>query len=143
MKNFILDPQLERDSSYCANGPLSQIRLMNDRRFPWLLLIPQGTELREITDLNQHEQQLLLKEINVLANGLRDLFPAVTKLNIAALGNMVAQLHIHIIGRHAQDAAWPKPVWGQGQAEPYPALELQQITTRIQTLVGTSFPPQS
>lgn len=118
MTAFLLDPRLQADSVFIADGPLSQVRLMNDARFPWLLLVPRVAEASEWMELEGGQQRLLLAEINQIGTLLRA-EPGVTKLNIGALGNIVRQLHVHLVGRHEGDAAWPGPVWGSGPAQPY------------------------
>ncbi|MCW0388907.1 hypothetical protein NB722_003446 [Xanthomonas sacchari] len=124
MADFVLDPRLQADSAFVADGPLSQVRLMDDARFPWLLLVPRVAEASEWIDLDGGQQRLLLAEINQLSQLLRQQ-PGVHKLNIGALGNVVRQLHVHVLGRHPDDAAWPGPVWGSGTAQRLPAEELQ------------------
>lgn len=118
--SFALDPRLEADSVFVADGPLSQVRLMNDARFPWLLLVPRVADASEWIDLDGNQQRLLLAEINQLSKLLRA-EPGVHKLNIGALGNIVRQLHVHLVGRHEGDAAWPGPVWGSGAARKWDA----------------------
>lgn len=113
MKDFVLDPRLERDSVFIADGPLSQVRLMDDTRFPWLVLVPRVADVSEWLELDGSQQRLLLAEINQAGQLIREQ-PDVQKLNIGALGNIVRQLHIHLVGRHDQDDAWPGPVWGNG-----------------------------
>ncbi|MBB5878056.1 MULTISPECIES: HIT domain-containing protein [Xanthomonas] len=124
MAEFVLDPRLQADSAFVADGPLSQVRLMDDARFPWLLLVPRVAAASEWIDLDGGQQRLLLAEINQLSQLLRQ-EPGVHKLNIGALGNVVQQLHVHVLGRHPGDAAWPGPVWGSGTAQRLPAEELQ------------------
>ncbi|MXV07890.1 MULTISPECIES: HIT domain-containing protein [unclassified Xanthomonas] len=124
MAEFVLDPRLQADSAFVADGPLSQVRLMDDARFPWLLLVPRVAAASEWIDLDGSQQRLLLAEINQLSQLLRQ-EPGVHKLNIGALGNVVQQLHVHVLGRHPGDAAWPGPVWGSGTAQRLPAEELQ------------------
>ncbi|WP_017911330.1 HIT family protein [Xanthomonas sp. SHU 166] len=124
MADFVLDPRLQADSAFVADGPLSQVRLMDDARFPWLVLVPRVAEASEWIDLDGGQQRLLLAEINQLSQLLRQ-EPGVHKLNIGALGNVVRQLHVHVLGRHPDDAAWPGPVWGSGTAQRLPAEELQ------------------
>ena len=114
--DFELDTRLATDSVLIADGPLSQIRLMNDDRFPWIVLVPRVSGASEWIDLNGDQQRLLLAEINQISRHLKQK-PGVAKLNIGALGNIVPQLHIHVVGRHRDDAAWPGPVWGSGAAE--------------------------
>ncbi len=126
MNNFVLDPRLAADTAFVADGPLSQVRLMDDTRFPWLVLVPRVPDACEWLELDGSQQRLLLAEINRAGQLVRAL-PSVEKLNIGALGNIVRQLHVHLVGRHAGDAAWPGPVWGCGAVirhEPQ-ALETQ------------------
>lgn len=113
MTDFILDPRLAADSVFVADGPLSQVRLMDDTRFPWLVLVPRVADVSEWLELDGSQQRLLLAEINQAGQLVREQ-PGVHKLNIGALGNIVRQLHIHLVGRHDQDDAWPGPVWGNG-----------------------------
>ena len=112
---FQPDPRLAADSAFIADGPLSQVRLMDDARFPWLLLVPRVAGASEWIDLDGGQQRLLLAEINQLSQLLRT-EAGVEKINIGALGNIVRQLHVHLIGRHEGDPAWPGPVWGHGAA---------------------------
>ena len=116
MSGFQLDSRLASDSAFIADGPLSQVRLMNDARYRWLLLVPRVDGAVEWLDLDGGQQRLLLAEINQVGALLRA-EPGTTKLNIGALGNIVRQLHIHLVARHEGDAAWPGPVWGHGSAE--------------------------
>jgi diadenosine tetraphosphate (Ap4A) HIT family hydrolase len=118
--SFALDSRLEADSVFVADGPLSQVRLMNDARFPWLLLVPRVADASEWIDLDGNQQRLLLAEINQLSKLLRA-ESGVQKINIGALGNIVRQLHVHLVGRHEGDAAWPGPVWGSGAARKWDA----------------------
>ena len=123
MSDFVLDPRLAADSVFIADGPLSQVRLMNDARFPWLVLVPRVPQVSEWLELDGAQQRLLLAEINQAGNLIRT-EPGTEKLNIGALGNIVRQLHVHLVGRHPGDAAWPGPVWGSGAAQRYPQAEL-------------------
>ncbi|CEH72071.1 conserved hypothetical protein [Xanthomonas citri pv. citri] len=122
---FLLDPRLAADTVFVADGPLSQVRLMDDARFPWLVLVPRVADVSEWIDLDGGQQRLLLAEINQLSQLLRA-EPAVSKLNIGALGNIVRQLHVHLVGRHPGDAVWPGPVWGSGSAQRFVPETLQQ-----------------
>lgn len=127
---FKLDPQLARDTHDLGSLGLSRVLLMNDRRFPWLILVPQKAGLTELIDLDAPARSILLEEISRASEALRgELRPH--KLNVAALGNMVRQLHVHVIARFASDAAWPKPVWGVGTAEPYAADEQVRLVERL------------
>ncbi|MFT3757078.1 MAG: HIT family protein [Pseudoxanthomonas sp.] len=117
---FILDARLAQDSAFIADGPLSQVRLMDDARFPWIVLVPRVSDVIEWIDLDGSQQRLLLAEINQVSQLLRG-EAGVQKLNIGALGNIVRQLHVHLVGRHEGDAAWPGPVWGSGAARRFEA----------------------
>lgn len=128
MNNFELHPQLKSDTFLLAELQLCDARLMNDRRFPWLILVPRRAGARELTDLLPGDQRVLLDEITMCSRFLQQEFSP-DKMNIAALGNMVPQLHIHVIARFKTDSAWPKPVWGVGAAEKYSATELENLKT--------------
>ena len=123
MSGFVLDPRLAADSVFIADGPLSQVRLMDDARFPWLVLVPRVAGAVEWIDLDGAQQRLLLAEINQAGKAIRA-EAGVQKLNLGALGNIVRQLHVHLVGRHAGDDAWPGPVWGSGAARRFGADEL-------------------
>ena len=127
MTDFVLDPRLAADTAFIADGPLSQVRLMDDTRFPWLVLVPRVNGVSEWLELDGGQQRLLLAEINQAGQLIRAQ-PGVEKLNIGALGNIVRQFHFHLIGRHEGDPAWPGPVWGQGAAARHaPAALAAQI----------------
>jgi diadenosine tetraphosphate (Ap4A) HIT family hydrolase len=115
MTDFVLDPRLAADSAFIADGPLSQVRLMDDTRFPWLVLVPRVNGVSEWLELDGGQQRLLLAEINQAGQLIRAQ-AGVEKLNIGALGNIVRQFHVHLVGRHEGDAAWPGPVWGSRTA---------------------------
>ena len=106
-----LNPQLEKDTINIGDLPLSRVLVIKDANYPWLLLVPRRVDASEILDLNEVEQAQLMTEINRVARALKDITKP-DKLNIAALGNVVPQLHVHIIARRSSDAAWPRPVWG-------------------------------
>ena len=122
-RDFSLDPRLAADSCAIAALPLCELRLMNDARYPWLILVPRQAGLVEITDLAAAEQTRLWQEVNQAAAALRAVAPC-DKLNLGALGNIVRQLHVHIIARCVGDAVWPGPVWGHGAALAYAEAEL-------------------
>lgn len=115
---FALHSRLQADTLQVADLPLCCVRLMNDSRFPWLILVPRGPDLREIFDLSAAERAILMEEIAMSAKILRDMTGA-AKMNIGAIGNIVPQLHVHVVARVETDAAWPAPVWGQGSPELY------------------------
>ena len=135
MADFLLDPRLAADSVFIADGPLSQVRLMDDTRFPWLVLVPRVADVSEWLELDGAQQRLLLAEVNQAGNLIRGL-PGVEKLNIGALGNIVRQLHVHLVGRHAGDAAWPGPVWGSGSAVRHDAEALAALTATWRSRLG-------
>ena len=123
---FALDPRLAADCHVVGELPLSRVLLMNDLRFPWLILVPRIAGLRELVELDRDRQHELLDEINRAAHVLH----AITrpdKMNIATLGNVVSQLHVHVIARHVADAAWPRPVWGAGERVPYTGEESTRV----------------
>ena len=109
----MLDARLAADSHLLASGPLSELRLMDDARFSWLVLVPRVPGASELIDLDELSQALLLREINQCCQLLRVCTPC-DKLNIGALGNIVRQLHVHVLARLVGDPAWPGPVWGVG-----------------------------
>ncbi|WP_337843235.1 HIT domain-containing protein [Rheinheimera sp.] len=132
-EDFHLASEFSRDSLWLADWPLCQLRLQNDANYPWLILIPRLPDLVEIIDLSAADQQQLCVESAHLARFLREKFSA-KKLNIAALGNMVPQLHIHHIVRYEDDLAWPAPVWGKHQARPYNEVELARMMQKLEGL---------
>lgn len=128
--SFELHPRLAADSLFVASLPLCQLRLINDCRYPWLLLVPQRDAVREITQLNEQDYQQLWQEVRQTSVLLQNLKQP-EKLNIATLGNLVPQLHLHVIGRFSTDPAWPGPVWGQGTAEPYTPAQAEILITAL------------
>lgn len=113
-----LDERLESSSTFVTDLRLCQVRLSNNAAFPWILLIPKRKEISEIVDLNDIDQQLLMSEIVLASRVMRHIFHP-GKLNIAALGNIVPQLHVHIVARYQDDIAWPDPIWNNGIYEIY------------------------
>ena len=116
--DWSLHPQLAHDTVPIGDLALSRVLLMNDANYPWLILVPRRGGLTEIIDLEENEQVQLLGEIAAAARVLKSITEC-EKLNIAALGNVVAQLHVHVIARRHNDAAWPKPVWGAAPPAAY------------------------
>jgi diadenosine tetraphosphate (Ap4A) HIT family hydrolase len=115
---FTLHPGLESDAAFVADWPLCRVLLMNDARYPWLILVPRRAGMVEIVDLAAADRATLMEEITRASQIVRSL-PAVIKLNIGALGNVVPQLHVHVLGRRAGDPAGAGPVWGHSPAVPY------------------------
>jgi diadenosine tetraphosphate (Ap4A) HIT family hydrolase len=130
---FQLNETLEQDTLAITQWPLCQVRLMNDSRFPWMILVPAREDLREIYEISNQEQANFLTEINKASRTLQKVTGA-DKMNVAALGNQVTQLHIHIIARFEGDAAWPGPIWGVGEVVPYEASTAKAL---IKTLNET------
>lgn len=115
---FELDPRLEADTLPLADLPLCRALLMNDARYPWVILVPRSGSVSEVFELSQDEQAQLWRETIALGTVMKETFHG-DKLNIATLGNVVSQLHIHLVVRYIDDACWPAPVWGNGSPEPY------------------------
>lgn len=127
---FTLDAQLQKDTIAIASLPLCELLLMNDANYPWLILVPRRADVRELIELSAEDQLQFMQESNAVARLLQTQFSA-EKLNIAALGNVVAQLHIHHIARFKSDAVWPKPVWGAMPAVAYADQELAEVIELI------------
>lgn len=123
--DFQLHPRLAQDCLAVGRLTLSQILLMNDCQFPWFILVPERTGVREIYELDPKDRECLMQESCLLAEALVELYQP-DKLNIAAIGNLVPQLHLHHIARYSHDKAWPAPIWGKFTAEPYHAAEAQR-----------------
>jgi diadenosine tetraphosphate (Ap4A) HIT family hydrolase len=125
-----LHPQLEKDTISIGDLPLSRVFVIKDANYPWLLLVPRRLGASEILDLDEVEQAQLMTEIARVGRALRTV-TACDKLNIAALGNVVPQLHVHVIARRTSDAAWPKPVWGEAPAIAHDPLELDAFIREL------------
>lgn len=128
--HFVLDDQLAQDSHPIIELGLSSLRLMDDSNYPWVILVPRVADVRELIDLDASQQVQLLDEVNRVSHALKKLFRP-HKLNIAALGNLVPQLHVHLIARYRDDPAWPAPVWGRIHACPY---ETEALVQRVREL---------
>lgn len=122
-ENFELHAQLDKDSVWVADWPLCQLRLINDSNYPWFILVPRRANVRDVIDLSDEDQTQLWQESAKLSRLLRQKFSP-EKLNLAALGNMVPQLHLHHVARYSSDVAWPSPVWGKVAAIPYTEQQL-------------------
>jgi diadenosine tetraphosphate (Ap4A) HIT family hydrolase len=127
---FALDPRLAADTCPVASLPLCDVRLMNDARYPWLILVPRRAGMIEIADLSDVDQTLLWQEVNHSSVALRSTSPC-EKLNIGALGIIVRQLHVHVVARNHGDAAWPGPVWGHGKAVPYEPIAREALLEHL------------
>lgn len=131
---FVLDGRLAHDTIAVTDWTLSRVLLMNDRRYPWLVLVPRRAGASEVFDLAAGDRALLWREADALAQALKRT-TGCRKINIGALGNVVPQLHVHVIARREDDAAWPGPVWGKGVAEPYGEAELASLLEQYKVLL--------
>ncbi|HMA71205.1 MAG TPA: HIT family protein [Xanthobacteraceae bacterium] len=122
LPEWSLHPQLDQDCVMVADLPLSRLLLSRDANYPWLLLVPRRRGASEIIDLDTAEQVQLMTEIDMVSRALKSV-TACDKLNVAAIGNVVPQLHVHVVARRRADPAWPKPVWGAVPARPYDFAE--------------------
>ncbi len=135
-EGFALDPQLARESVFVADRVLCRVLLMDDARFPWLVLVPRRAGLVELFDLDARERTLLFDELEQAARALRSVASS-AKLNVGALGNVVRQLHVHVVARREGDAAWPGPVWGHGPRRPYDESARATRVSAIAARLGT------
>jgi len=131
---FTLDRQFEKDCFLVKELTLSKLLLMNDSNYHWFILVPKKENLVELIDLDSADQAVLLQEINQLSQILKNEF-ACDKVNIATLGNVVKQLHIHVVGRFSNDISFPKPVWGAAPAKPYDQETASNLITKIKDLI--------
>lgn len=130
---FVLDPRLAGDTVPVGDLPLCSVLLMDDARFPWLILVPRRPAASELTDLTASDASTLMEEIR-LATGVVQTLARPDKINVAALGNVVSQLHVHVVARFRSDPAWPGPIWGQGERRPYPPHARVQLVERAGAL---------
>ncbi|MFN7182727.1 MAG: HIT domain-containing protein [Thermomonas haemolytica] len=135
MSAWHLDPRLADDTAPVIELPLCEVRLMDDANHPWLVLVPRVPDAVEIIDLDPAQRTQLSAEIDLAARALKALFKP-DKLNVAALGNQVPQLHVHVIARFRDDIAWPRPVWGAAHARPYAPEELVQRVNTLRAALG-------
>lgn len=132
---FSLDPRLQQDTVTLGDFPLCRLLLMNDVTYPWLILVPRREAISEVFQLAADEQQQLWRETTQLAETLKDAFAA-DKMNVATLGNVVSQLHMHVVVRRRDDAAWPAPVWGRQPAVPYSVQQLRDMRERLRLVLA-------
>lgn len=132
---FTLDAVLDADTLSLGRMRLCRVLLMNDMRFPWLILVPEKPGLQELIDLSAPERAVLIEEIATASEALKSAFSP-DKLNVAALGNRVKQLHIHVIARFVSDDAWPAPVFGVGTAVPFPAHMQGMLSDKLSAAMG-------
>lgn len=127
---FQLDQKLREDCIELGHLKLSKLLLMNDSQYPWLILVPQQTNAKEIYQLTKDEQISLMMESNLVSRALEQLFQP-DKINIASIGNIVSQLHMHHVARFKSDVTWPAPVWGAKPAVPYEADALNEVCEKM------------
>jgi diadenosine tetraphosphate (Ap4A) HIT family hydrolase len=132
--NFILDSRLAADTIEIGDLGLSRLLLMDDARFRWLILVPRRNNLCELVDLDATERAILTEEIAAVSKALLDL-PGSDKINVGALGNIVRQLHVHVVARSFGDAAWPGPVWGAGSPQRYDPQRAREIALDLKERV--------
>jgi diadenosine tetraphosphate (Ap4A) HIT family hydrolase len=129
---FQLHPRLQQDCIPVGRFKLCRLLMMNDSQFPWFILVPEQADVSEIYQLAKTDRQILIEESSRLAEMLADVYQA-DKMNIATIGNMVPQLHIHHVVRYRRDKAWPQPVWGKLAAVPYTEQQIMENLTLVKT----------
>jgi diadenosine tetraphosphate (Ap4A) HIT family hydrolase len=131
---FVLHLRLAADTVHIADWSLSRVQLMNDKRYPWIVLVPRRAEIIELFDLDEAARATLMSEIAYAGAKLKAWTKArggCDKINVGMIGNIVPQLHVHIVARTKTDAVWPAPVWGKGEPIPYAAVELERIVASL------------
>jgi diadenosine tetraphosphate (Ap4A) HIT family hydrolase len=129
--SFVIDPRLAAEFFSLGALSLCEVLLCDDARFPWLVLVPKKENLVEIIDLSDRERTMLMDDITDASRALKEI-TGCHKLNVAALGNQVRQLHVHVIARFENDAAWAEPVWGKGTRVPYEKTARDDLTKKLQ-----------
>ncbi|MFA7822183.1 HIT family protein [Aeromonas dhakensis] len=135
---FALDSRLQQDCLLIGDFPLCHLLLMNDASYPWFILVPRREEVCEVFQLDAADQRQLWHETTLLAETLKDTFAA-DKMNVATLGNVVSQLHMHVIVRRREDAAWPAPVWGRHPAQSYSEQQVGQVIDKLRLVLTEDF----
>lgn len=132
---MILDERIANNTCLVAELPLCNLYLQNESRFPWLVLVPRRNDVSELIDLNEEDQQQVMREIAIVSKLVQSMYSP-DKLNVANLGNVVAQLHIHVVARFKDDAAWPEPIWGKFDAPlMYSSEDLAALAKSIQSVL--------
>lgn len=135
---FTLDSRLQQDCLLIGDFPLSRLLLMNDAQYPWFILVPRREEVSELFQLDAEDQRQLWMETTLLAETLKDTFAA-DKMNVATLGNVVSQLHMHVIVRKRGDIAWPAPVWGRYPAVAYTGEQVEALKQKLRLVLTENF----
>ena len=130
-----LDQRLAADTIPIGDLALSSVLLMDDARFPWFILVPRRPGASELTDLSEEDAATIMSELRIATRVMLELAKP-DKVNVGALGNVVAQLHVHVVGRFRSDPAWPGPVWGKGPAEPYAPDAAELLLARLRAALG-------
>jgi diadenosine tetraphosphate (Ap4A) HIT family hydrolase len=130
MTEFTIHPRLDADSVFIRDLPLCQLRLLNQSAVPWLVLVPRRAEMREIFELSVADQTALMTEITQASRAMVQLY-APDKINVGAIGNIVPQLHVHVIARFTKDVVWPEPVWGRLAPAPYAPEAIEAIRVKL------------
>lgn len=135
---FVMDSRLQEDTIVLGDFPLCRLLLSKDANYPWFILVPRRAQISELFELDEAEQQQLWRETTRLAKALSERYAA-DKMNVATLGNVVSQLHMHVIVRRREDAAWPAPVWGKVPALAYADAEIEAIRQRVREVLAGDF----
>lgn len=135
---FVLDARLVQDTFTVGDFPLSRLLLSNDSNYPWFILVPRRADIAEVFELSESDQLQLWKETVTLSSLLNAAFKA-DKINVAALGNVVSQLHMHVIVRYRADVAWPAPVWGKHTAQPYSSEQVAALVRQLKDVLPDDF----
>lgn len=135
---FALDQRLQQDCLQVGDFPLCRLLLMNDVHYPWFILVPRREDVSELFQLDADDQLRLWSETTRLAEVLKDSFGA-DKMNVATLGNVVSQLHMHVIARRREDVAWPAPVWGRHPAQPYTPEQVGAVMAKLRLVLTDDF----
>lgn len=128
--SFALDPRLAAETNVVGELALSRLLLMDDARWPWLILVPRVAGAVELIDLDSTSRQALMDEVTLAGRALQAIVQP-DKLNVASLGNVVAQLHVHVVARFVTDVSWPAPIWGRGEREPYSTTVRRDLLERL------------
>jgi diadenosine tetraphosphate (Ap4A) HIT family hydrolase len=137
MSDFRLHPQIAADTAAICDWPLCRVLLMNDARFPWLILVPRRADMSDVIDLAEHDRVTLMAEIaqaSTIAKSWAASRGGCDKLNVATIGNLVTQLHVHVVARRRTDSLWPQTVWGRGEPIRYAADVLASCVTELSRL---------
>ncbi len=130
INKFVIDPVIEKNSYYLTDMGLSQVYLKNDKQNPWFILVPKKMRAIEIMDLTHEDQTILMEEITIVSEFIKNEYGP-DKLNVGSLGNIVKQLHIHVIARYETDRAWPGPIWGSPTTSEFSSEELENLKNKF------------